>query len=64
MVVACEDCVGVHGDKPEEWLARCPWGADWQVAYRAHLCDGCFGHRIREETRAQPGHGPKGEQHD
>ena len=45
MVVACEDCVEVHGDKPEEWLAKWPAGAEWWAAHAAWLCDGCFDNR-------------------
>lgn len=37
----CVDCVRVHGELPDLWLAQWPEGADWHDDLRAHLCDGC-----------------------
>ena len=42
---ACTDCVDVHGDLPEEWLAKWPAGAEWSKDYGVHLCDGCCDER-------------------
>lgn len=48
MATACEDCVEIHGDTPEEWLSKWPAGAEWRAAHAARLCDGCFDNREDE----------------
>lgn len=47
----CLDCVSIHGDRPADWLAQWPEGAEYRPAFQAHLCDGCADERQDNEHR-------------
>lgn len=51
----CADCVEVHGDEPDAWLAEWPEGAEWRDDLDAFLCDGCADERLeRARQRDAP----------
>ncbi|MCE2836880.1 MAG: hypothetical protein LW834_07945 [Cyanobium sp. 49614_E6] len=43
---ACHDCIAVHGDTRQQWLADWPQGAEYRPDQHVHLCDGCYDDRI------------------
>lgn len=44
----CEDCVAIHGDDPQAWLAQWPAGAEYRKRHDAWLCDGCEDARLED----------------